>query len=205
MSFMDGQMHFSPADPLDYATQLAEQLAAIHAITPQNIDLAFLEQNSSLLREQQNEPTSLDAIFHVDSIKSKLAGWQPTLGNAPSLLHGDFWPGNTLWRNERLAAVIDWEDAHVGEPLMDFAKSRSELAWIFGSAVLNQFTEQYQALMPLDYADLPYWDLLAMLRFVRLVDGDLAWFGEFFREYGRYDLTPTVVTQRVQAFIAQIL
>src|SRR5438067_5191571 len=28
--------------------------------------------------------------------------------NERVLLHGDFWPGDTLWRDGRLVAVIDW-------------------------------------------------------------------------------------------------
>ena len=33
----------------------------------------------------------------------------PVQVNRPVLLHGDFWPGNILWRDGRLVAVIDWE------------------------------------------------------------------------------------------------
>jgi aminoglycoside phosphotransferase (APT) family kinase protein len=36
-----------------------------------------------------------------------------------SLLHGDYWPDNTLWRDGRLVCVIDWEDAALGDPLAD--------------------------------------------------------------------------------------
>lgn len=35
----------------------------------------------------------------------------------PGLLHGDFWPGNLLWQDDRLAAIIDWEDAALGDSL----------------------------------------------------------------------------------------
>ncbi|MEM7336498.1 MAG: phosphotransferase [Chloroflexota bacterium] len=205
MSFIDGEMHFTPANPLEYANQLAEQLAAIHAIALQTDAFPFLEQNSSLNQERKNRPTALDSVFKVDQIKAKLEGWQPRLRNKPVLLHGDFWPGNALWHSDKLVAVIDWEDAHLGDPLMDLAKSRAELAWIFGQDVLHQFTQRYKALMPLDYSDLPFWDSLAALRFARLCDGDLDWFEAFFTEYGRYDLTSTVVTQRILWFINQIL
>ena len=93
----------------------------------------------------------------------------------------------------------------MSDPLQDLAKSRSELAWIFGEDVLKQFTKRYQMLMPLDYSELPYWDLLAALRFVRLCDGDLDWFDSFFGEYGRHDLKPDVVTKRVNQFIQNAL
>ena len=35
-------------------------------------------------------------------------------------VHGDFNPTNILVRGEEVAAVLDWEFAHAGDPLMDF-------------------------------------------------------------------------------------
>lgn len=35
------------------------------------------------------------------------------------LVHGDFKPGNTLLDGEDVAAVLDWETAHLGDPLED--------------------------------------------------------------------------------------
>jgi aminoglycoside phosphotransferase (APT) family kinase protein len=32
-----------------------------------------------------------------------------------------------LWRDGRIVAVIDWEDAQVGDPLADLANTRLEL------------------------------------------------------------------------------
>lgn len=81
------------------------------------------------------------------------------------LLHGDFWPGNTLWRDGGLAAVIDWEDAGYGDPLADLANGRLEIAMLLGVAAMREFTRHYRALMgSLDYAALPVWDLCAALR-----------------------------------------
>jgi len=39
------------------------------------------------------------------------------------LVHGDFKPGNALVDNERISAMLDWETAHLGDPLED-------LGWI---------------------------------------------------------------------------
>ncbi len=205
MDFVEGEINFTPKDPIAYATQFAEHLAAIHSVSVPDELNTQITQARNFLDEQLNRPTSLDEAFHVETIKSRLGRWQPKVKNSLCLLHGDYWPGNTLWHNEKLVAVIDWEDSYVADPLQDLAKSRSELAWIFGEEVLNHFTQRYQALMPLDYAELPYWDLLAALRFVRLCDGDLDWFDQFFREYGRYDLKPDVVAKRVNQFIQKAL
>jgi len=40
-----------------------------------------------------------------------LASWPPAQVSDPVVLHGDYWPGNVLWRDGRLVGVIDWEEA----------------------------------------------------------------------------------------------
>jgi aminoglycoside phosphotransferase (APT) family kinase protein len=81
--------------------------------------------------------------------------------NPHVLLHGDFWPGNTLWRDGRLVAVIDWEDAAVGDPLADVANARLELLWALGLQAMDDFTRRYETATAVDLADLPDWDLWA--------------------------------------------
>lgn len=88
----------------------------------------------------------------------------PRLSNG-TLIHGDFWPGNTLWREGKLVALIDWEDAAVGDPLTDVGNGRLEALFAFGEKAMDEFTGGYRAAMPeLDYADLPQWDLYAVRR-----------------------------------------
>ena len=87
--------------------------------------------------------------------------------NDAVLLHGDFWPGNTLWRDGELVALIDWEDAAVGDPLADLANGRLEVLFAFGEDAMDEFADAYRAAMPeLDYADLAQWDLYALRRLV---------------------------------------
>ena len=50
----------------------------------------------------------------------------------PKLLHGDFWPENIIWNNNDIAAVLDWEDAAIGDPVSDLACSRLEIRYKFG-------------------------------------------------------------------------
>lgn len=40
---------------------------------------------------------------------------------APCLIHGDFKANNILWSQEETAVVLDWELAHLGDPLEDLA------------------------------------------------------------------------------------
>src|SRR5882724_10313961 len=43
----------------------------------------------------------------------------PRASGPPTPVHGDPKHGNCLWQGERLLALLDWEMAHIGEPLTD--------------------------------------------------------------------------------------
>jgi aminoglycoside phosphotransferase (APT) family kinase protein len=125
--------------------------------------------------------------------------------NRVRLLHGDFWPGNVLWRAGRPAAVIDWEDAMIGDPLLDLAIARLDMAWIFGRPAMETFTERYRALTAVDVSALPYWDLCAALRLARLVGGDLAGWVGFFAPFGRGDISEAGFRADFAAFVGRAI
>lgn len=45
-----------------------------------------------------------------------------------------------MWRDGQLAAVIDWEDAQLGDPLADVANARLEILWAFGIEAMLRFS-----------------------------------------------------------------
>jgi aminoglycoside phosphotransferase (APT) family kinase protein len=88
------------------------------------------------------------------------------------LLHGDFWPGNVLFVNQTISALIDWEDAMIGDPAVDLANARLELLLLFGDDAAAHFTAEYRRLRPhVLLAALPFWDAAAALRFSAKVAG----------------------------------
>jgi aminoglycoside phosphotransferase (APT) family kinase protein len=108
------------------------------------------------------------------------------------LLHGDFWPGNVLWKDGQLVGIIDWEDAALGDPLADVANSRLEMLWAFGIDAMQSFTRQYQAMTTIDFINLPFWDLCAALRPAAK-----------FAEWAADDATEKTMRERHRWFIAQ--
>ncbi len=207
IDYIEGQPTFAPDDPVDCAQQIATQLAQIHHIDGAQPELAALPRQPSGFSEifgtrpSQVAPTLAEAQLRA----IVTAAWPLAPRNAPVLLHGDFWPGNLLWREGKLVAVIDWEDAKIGDPLIDFAISRLDLLTIFGRTAMSAFTEQYQALLPIDYTDLPYWDLYAALRLVRLADANFADWATFFVPFGRTDITEQSLNDDYQFFVGQAL
>ena len=133
LDFVDGETDFSPSHLPDRPHVLAAGLAQIH-----NIDL-----DGGMLAFLPNPPPQPD---------------QPPRRNGLALLHGDYWPGNILWRDGRLVGVIDWEDAHLGDPVADVANSRLEILWAYGADAMTAFTRHYAAVNPLDFTNLPHWD-----------------------------------------------
>ena len=83
----------------------------------------------------------------------------PLFSGAHSLLHGDFWPENLLWKNGELAAVLDWEDAAVGDPLSDLAASRVEFRYQFGREGMQIFTSAYARYQAIDTTRLALWQI----------------------------------------------
>jgi aminoglycoside phosphotransferase (APT) family kinase protein len=184
---------------------MAAHLARIHSLEGSRPDLAFLPRHEVGCPELSgSRPPQVDRSWEEGRIREALAAaWPLPQRNASVLLHGDYWPGNILWRAGKLVAVIDWEDASVGDPLADLAIGRLDLAWIYGVEAMMAFTKHYIALRALDDAALPYWDLCAALRLARLAGPDLAGWAAFYAPYGRHDLTERTIRERYRSFVAQ--
>ena len=180
LDYIEGQPDFATADRLDSAQQMAAHLARIHQV---HADWDWLPQPAALLAEPARPPAA-NAALPTEAIRTAiLPGHFTAYPNPPALLHGDYWPGNILWRGGQLSGVIDWEDAQRSDPLADLAISRLDIRCIYGAAAMRAFTRRYQSLAPLDYRALPAWDLLAALRLARLVGADLENWAAFFQPY----------------------
>jgi aminoglycoside phosphotransferase (APT) family kinase protein len=90
---------------------------------------------------------------------------------SPKLLHGDFWPENLLWQQGAVAAVVDWEDAALGDPLSDVAASRVELRYKFGKGSMRRFTEAYAKHHKVDRARLALWQVYVAAAAQRYMGG----------------------------------
>ncbi len=166
VEYVEGRTEFAPADVPACIAQLAAFLARLHRVDCTRLDLPFLpRQEEYYARRLRDRPARLDESLDEGRIRATLeAAWPLTHHNPTVVLHGDFWPGNVLWRAGKLTAVVDWEDAALGDPLADLGNCRLELLWAFGREVMLDFTHRYLALYPVDLTNLPYWDLCAALR-----------------------------------------
>lgn len=166
LEYMEGCTVADPDHPIGMAEAMADTLAAIHTVGAEPFPfLHRLETGiAGWLTARIAEP---DETMHESRLREALRTLPPP-PCAPTLLHGDFWPGNVLWRDGRVAGgivgIVDWEDAAVGDPLSDLAVARLDLLWSLGEETTAAFTERYHAVTGFDRAGQPYWDLFAALR-----------------------------------------
>ncbi|MFB9715540.1 phosphotransferase family protein [Arthrobacter methylotrophus] len=109
------------------ATELVGTLAKLHRVDPSDVGLGgFGRPEGFLGRQVKRWKTQLDASFTRDlpgaeELYDKLAAAVPSRSYS-GIVHGDFRMDNVLMGADDLpAAVIDWEMATLGDPLLDLA------------------------------------------------------------------------------------
>jgi aminoglycoside phosphotransferase (APT) family kinase protein len=81
-----------------------------------------------------------------------------------TLVHIDYWPGNILWDQGRITAVVDWEEAAYGDPGIDVAYCRMELVLSGMGQVADEFLQAYEAERGQSVANLAFWEIAATAR-----------------------------------------
>lgn len=119
---------------------VAESLAALHRLDPMARGLegfgkldGFLERQvprwRALLDSYGEMPgwPGPDKLGEVDAVAQWLEANRPA-SFAPGIVHGDFHLSNVMFRNDgpELAAIVDWELATLGAPLID-------LGWVLAT------------------------------------------------------------------------
>ena len=159
------------------AAQLGQALARIHSVDPSDL--------AGVLPNPGDDP-AVEGIAEwerqLDEIGEPLPAVELGLrwlrANAPEpaqprLVHGDFRLGNFIVNEGGLAAVIDWELAHLGDPAEDIGWLCIR-SWRFGNddepvagvGGLDEFIAAYEAAggSPVDRARVRYWEAFGNLK-----------------------------------------
>jgi aminoglycoside phosphotransferase (APT) family kinase protein len=150
--------------------QCAAALAAIHDIRPAGAHgLSATDQVAEFraVLDLFGDPQPVfELAFHW------LERHRPRSVSAPSVVHGDFRLGNIVVGEDGLRAVLDWELAHLGDPVEDLGWFCAR-AWRFGSSRpaaglggLEEFLDAYRAAGGGDVSpeSLRWWQVLATLK-----------------------------------------
>jgi hypothetical protein len=130
-SFIAGNDRFPQADEKGaLARDFINQLAALHRLDAADPSFSALgnarQPPSECIAQNIADWRALNLASGTDPIVQLALGW---LGrNIPAdtgpavVLHGDAGPGNFLYRDNQVMALIDWELTHLGDPMEDLAQ-----------------------------------------------------------------------------------
>ncbi len=114
-----------PARVRIIAERMVTVLAQLHAVDPAGAGLAdFGRPDGFLGRQVRRWKQQLDAsrsrpLAGIDELHQRLAAGQPA-SPPPAIVHGDYRIDNVLvGPDDKVAAVVDWEMATLGDPLTD--------------------------------------------------------------------------------------
>ena len=156
--------------PPGLETQLADELARIHAIPPDR--LPFLRSGDVLERFEQE----LDSVGEPHPALEYGLWWLREHRPEPLtevVTHGDFRLGNIVVSERGLEYVLDWEFAHLSDPREDVAWPIVR-AWRFGRddrrlggiGEVGPYLERYEELTgrTIAEAELDWWEVLGNVK-----------------------------------------
>ena len=130
-TFMPGDQMMFPIEPILWAQTMARTLAQIHAISGLATAPDFLldaGQEAAWFIRDATPPTFMETHplgrMVWQTVHKRFFSLLPT---PPTLIHMDYWPGNILWQEKQISAVVDWEEASWGDPAIDVAYCRMNM------------------------------------------------------------------------------
>jgi len=108
--------------------QYIEILARLHRLSPEAAGVTFLgtptAETAALAQvlqfEHNFEAQRLEAFPATTYLIRWLKKHAPRAGRV-SVVHGDYRLGNFLYEDDRIVAILDWEQVHIGDPLEEIA------------------------------------------------------------------------------------
>jgi aminoglycoside phosphotransferase (APT) family kinase protein len=201
MSLLPGSVRLGDAGADGRAGLLARQLRCIHRLSV----------------TEEERPRTYQAWIAPDRVKPPEDTEQPELWQAAvdvirrdppdyraCFLHRDFHPGNVLFAGDgdglQISGVVDWVETSWGPADLDVAHCSTALALLHGVPEGMRFADRYVAAggtLSEDRAAHLYWRLLDALAFAP----DAEKVAVPWREVGRTDLTPAVLTRRLEGYL----
>ena len=199
MNRLPGRVLLNPRNVEDYIAQIARTLLDLHRLRVSGLE--FLPDQRDVVGETLAEgpPTADDPLQH--EVWDAVVGLWPRVRESGrawprALLHGDYWPGNTLWLRGRLVGLVDWAEPQLGDPAQDVATCRGDLTIMFGPQVAADFLRCYEKASGARVSNLRFWDLLISTWAVR----DIEEWAVVYPVLQRPDVTPELARARIRAF-----
>ena len=147
-TFVEGRQIANPADPDAWAEDLADLLLRVHDVSPSasereliydGVDMGLYFLKGHWPATKAGHPLTETMYSAVEELQSQVT---PA---PPALLHMDYWPGNVLWLDGRVSALLDWDAAAYGDPALDVGYFRMNMFLRGVREAANPFLEYYEA------------------------------------------------------------
>jgi aminoglycoside phosphotransferase (APT) family kinase protein len=204
ISFLPGRPLFPTTNIARWTEGLADVLLKLHAVTPERFDLSWLGVRlhdgmratiEEWRRQAQTDPLAAQIHAALDAQLDRIDF--PT----PTLVHDDFWSGNTVAFRGRIIGIIDWTSAEIGDPRTDVSECRVDMVLSHGIDVADAFRDDYERLSGAPLADLWYFDLFrgfhALLEYEHWLEG--------YHDMGLVHLKRGDVGARLRGFLRRAL
>jgi aminoglycoside phosphotransferase (APT) family kinase protein len=192
------------------AGQCAQALAGIHALDSTALSFLPLRSAESQLRELAGTHRALGEALPVFEAALAWLDAHCPAAVPPCVVHGDFRTGNLLVDEQGLAGVLDWELAHLGDPLEDLGWLCMR-SWRFGRddlpaggfAPRAAFYGAYEAASGsvVNALAVRFWEMLGTLKWGLICQ----WFAHRRLERSITTLEPAVIGRRVSEVELQLL
>lgn len=183
LDVVQGDGRFSLVRDAERATAIARDfmkcLARVHALDVVALGLAPADSTiADHVRAQLDEIDNLIAfrggVPHAELTLALrwLRNNVPSYDGRPVLVQGDTGPGNFMFDGDRVSAIVDWELAHIGDPMDD-------LAWVSLRSVQEPFPDlderfaEYEQISgnPVDLDRIHYYRVLAEAKIMSMGHG----------------------------------
>jgi aminoglycoside phosphotransferase (APT) family kinase protein len=202
ISFVEGAPDLTPANPFDWAERLAAVLARIHDVRVEgdDVDLFPPGAGEDVARIQENPEYILEHELGEELLRRHVLLSQRDIPTEPVFSHTDFWPGNTMWRDGTLTAVVDWETPAVGDREMDVAYCALDIRYLGMDRVADHFVKSYREEAGDSLPNLTHWESVGLCRPMP----DIAVWVPAWKAMGR-DMTPDTARRRYTEVLEDFL
>ncbi len=160
--FVEGRQIAGPDDTTAWAEALADQLLRIHDISPDESERRNIYAGNELglyflygdyPAKMAGHPLSETIYGAVEELRSGIDKLPPVF------IHMDYWPGNVLWQDGQVSAVLDWDASGYGDPALDVGYFRMNMYLRGIKPAADIFLERYEAVSGAAVRNLGFWEL----------------------------------------------
>ncbi|WP_419842234.1 phosphotransferase family protein [Candidatus Poriferisodalis sp.] len=187
----DESAQLPAGERMSLSRQVAEVLALLHAVVPEDVGLGDLGRREDYLGRQlrrwkrQWEQSKTRELPIMDDVAAELEARKPEqIGS--SIVHGDYRLGNMISADGGIVAVLDWELCTLGDPMADVgylmnnwaspdepSAGTSAPTQAGGFADRGEMLEWYAAASGRDLSDIDYYRAFSYWRLAAISEGVL--------------------------------